>query len=85
MPCWPCPPTGCPGSARRTNWQPRSHNAYKQFHALVRQMTARYDVPTFLNTAWLEGLTAEGVVHQRGSSTSPRAATSGRPTACPCP
>jgi hypothetical protein len=46
-------------------WEPRSHNAYRQFHALVRHLTARYDVPTFLNTAWLEGLTPKGVVHQR--------------------
>lgn len=47
------------------NWEPRSHNAYRQFHALVRHLTARYDVPTFLNSAWLEGLTERGVVHQR--------------------
>lgn len=46
-------------------WVPRSHNSYKQFHALVRHLTARYDVPTFMNTAWLEGLTRPGVVHQR--------------------
>jgi PcfJ-like protein len=46
-------------------WEPRSHNAYRQFHSLVRHLTARYDVPTFLNTAWLEGLTTKGVVHQR--------------------
>jgi hypothetical protein len=46
-------------------WEPRSHNAYRQFHALVRHLTARYEVPTFLNTAWLEGLTPMGVVHQR--------------------
>jgi hypothetical protein len=47
------------------DWHPRSHNAYKQFHALVRHLIARYDVPTFMNTAWLEGLTNAGVVHQR--------------------
>ncbi len=46
-------------------WEPRSHNPYRQFHALVRHLTARYDVPTFMNTAWLEGLTAQGVIHQR--------------------
>jgi len=46
-------------------WEPRSHNAYRQFHSLVRHLTARYEVPTFLNTAWLEGLTPKGVVHQR--------------------
>ena len=46
-------------------WDPRSHNPYRQFHSLVRHLTARYDVPTFLNSAWLEGLTMPGVVHQR--------------------
>ena len=46
-------------------WEPRSHNAYRQFHSLVRHLTARYEVPTFLNTAWLKGLTQSGVVHQR--------------------
>jgi hypothetical protein len=47
------------------DWLPRSHNSYRQFHALVRHLTARYEVPTFMNTAWLEGLTSEGVIHQR--------------------
>ncbi len=46
------------------DWEPRSHNAYKQFHALTRHLLARYDVPTFLNSAWLEGLTPRGVIHQ---------------------
>jgi hypothetical protein len=46
-------------------WEPRSHNAYRQFQSLVRHLTAHYDVPTFLNTAWLEGLTPKGVVQQR--------------------
>ena len=60
MPCWPCPPTG--GSSVHTpdDWETRSHNAYKQFHALVRHLTARYDVPTFLNTAWLKGVDRRG-------------------------
>jgi PcfJ-like protein len=47
------------------DWTPRSHNTYRQFHALVRHLVARYDVPTFMNTAWLEGLTPQGVLHQR--------------------
>jgi hypothetical protein len=47
------------------DWKSRSHNVYRQFHALVRHLTARYDVPTFMDTAWLEGLTRDGVVHQR--------------------
>ena len=46
-------------------WEPRGHNAYRQFHALVRHLTARYDVPTFMDSAWLEGLTPAGVAHQR--------------------
>jgi PcfJ-like protein len=46
------------------DWAPRSHNAYRQFHALVRHLTARYDVPAFMDTAWLEGLTAKGVTYQ---------------------
>jgi hypothetical protein len=47
------------------DWKPRSHNAYWQFHSLVHHLTTRYDVPVFMNSAWLEGLTAAGVVHQR--------------------
>jgi PcfJ-like protein len=47
------------------DWKVRSHNRYRQFHALVRHVLARYNVPVFMNTAWLEGLTAQGVVHQR--------------------
>src|SRR4051812_8206552 len=50
---------------RPEDWEPRTHNAYRQFHSLVRHLVAVYDVPAFMNTAWLEGLTAEGVVHQR--------------------
>lgn len=47
------------------DWVPRSHNARRQFGSLVRHLTARYEVPAFMDTAWLEGLTLEGVVHQR--------------------
>jgi hypothetical protein len=50
---------------RPGNWEPRSHNAYRQFHSLVRHLVALYDVPPFMNTAWLEGLSRAGVVHQR--------------------
>jgi hypothetical protein len=46
-------------------WTPRSHNGFRQFDSLLRHLLARYDVPAFMNTAWLEGLTPEGVVHQR--------------------
>ncbi len=45
-------------------WKPRSHNTYRQLHSLARHLVARYDVPTFMNSAWLEGVTAEGLIHQ---------------------
>jgi hypothetical protein len=45
-------------------WRARSHNARRQFRSLVRHLIARYDVPAFLDAAWLEGLTREGVKHQ---------------------
>jgi len=45
-------------------WTARSHNASRQFRSLVRHLTARYDVPKFLDAAWLEGLTRDGVKHQ---------------------
>jgi hypothetical protein len=47
------------------NWEPRTHNAYRQFHSLLRHLVALYGVPAFMNTAWLEGLTTVSVVHQR--------------------
>ena len=64
-PCSPCPPTMSSWVREPEDWEPRSHNVYRQFHSLVRHLIARYDVPTFMNTAWLEGLTARSVVHQR--------------------
>jgi PcfJ-like protein len=45
-------------------WMPRTHNASRQFHSLVRHLVALYDVPGFMNSAWLEGLTQAGVVQQ---------------------
>jgi len=45
-------------------WRARSHNARRQFQSLLRHLIARYDVPAFLDDAWLEGLTTEGVKHQ---------------------
>jgi hypothetical protein len=47
------------------DWKPRSLVARWQLHALARHLFARYDVPVFMNGAWLEGLTAQGVVHQK--------------------
>jgi hypothetical protein len=45
--------------------KPRSHNTERQLGSLVRHLVARYDVPRFMDTAWLEGLTTHGVLHQR--------------------
>jgi hypothetical protein len=46
------------------DWRAPSHNACRQFHSLVRHLIARYDVPAFLDAAWLEGLTPEAVKYQ---------------------
>jgi hypothetical protein len=46
------------------HWRATSHNATRQFRGLLRHLIARYDVPAFLDAAWLQGLTAEGVRHQ---------------------
>ena len=36
-------------------WQPETHNPQRQFSALVRHLTTRYEVPEFMDTAWLRG------------------------------
>ena len=46
------------------HWRATSHNTSRQFRSLLRHLTARYEVPAFLDAAWLHGLTAEGVKHQ---------------------
>ena len=46
------------------HWRATSHNASRQFFSLLRHLLVRYDVPAFLDAAWLEGLTVEGVKHQ---------------------
>jgi hypothetical protein len=46
-------------------WKARSHNARRQFQSLLRHLISRYDIPTFLDAAWLEGLTADGIKYQR--------------------
>jgi PcfJ-like protein len=46
------------------HWRATSHNTSRQFRSLLRHLIARYDVPVFLDAAWLEGLTAEGAKHQ---------------------
>jgi PcfJ-like protein len=45
-------------------WKARTHNAHRQFHSLVHHLIAHYDVPTFMDSAWLDGLTLETVKHQ---------------------
>jgi hypothetical protein len=36
-------------------WKPASHNADRQFSSLARHLWANYDVPTFMDKAWLQG------------------------------
>jgi hypothetical protein len=42
------------------DWQPPAEVA-DQFASLVRHLLARYDVPRFLDAAWRDGLTEDGV------------------------
>jgi hypothetical protein len=46
------------------DWRRASHNVGRQFRSLIRHLIACYDVPTFLDAAWLEGLTIDAVKHQ---------------------
>jgi hypothetical protein len=46
------------------DWRKPSHNIGRQFRSLVRHLIARYDVPAFLDAAWLGGLTADAVQYQ---------------------
>ena len=55
-PCWVREPD---------DWKPRTFDARWQLHALARHLLARYDVPIFMNSVWLEGLTEQSLVHQR--------------------
>lgn len=36
-------------------WRAESHNAHRQFASLCRHLLAKYDVPAFLDEAWLRG------------------------------
>ena len=36
-------------------WEPESHNINRQFSSLARHLFAKYEVPAFLNEAWLQG------------------------------
>lgn len=42
------------------DWKPRTHNAGRQFASLIRHLFALYDIPTFLDAAWLAGRTQDG-------------------------
>jgi hypothetical protein len=46
------------------DWKATSHNPERQFRSLLRHLLATYDVPAFLEAAWFEGLSPEGVRHQ---------------------
>lgn len=37
------------------DWRPASHNPRRQFADLARHLTARYDVPLFMDAAWFQG------------------------------
>jgi PcfJ-like protein len=58
-------------SARRSawirppeDWRAPTHNADRQFQSLLRHLLATYEVPPFLEAAWFEGLSPEGIQHQ---------------------
>ncbi len=36
-------------------WRPRSHNPRRQFSSLARHLFAEYEVPIFMDQAWLQG------------------------------
>lgn len=46
-------------------WQPDSHNSRRQFGSLLRHLLCRYDVPVFMDCAWLQGPRASAREHQR--------------------
>ena len=45
-------------------WRPGSHNARRQFSSLVRHLFARYEVPTFMDSAWFQGQVVEARIEQ---------------------
>ena len=46
------------------SWDPPGGGPGRQFESLLRHLFALYDVPRFLDAAWLEGLTPDGVTYQ---------------------
>src|SRR5579872_2804510 len=45
-------------------WRPDSHSARRQFGQFARHLMAAYDVPAFLDAAWLEGGDARAARHR---------------------
>lgn len=37
-----------------TKWQPKTHNADRQFASLARHLFAKYEVPAFMDSVWLK-------------------------------
>ena len=46
------------------SWKPDSHGARRQFGSLARHLLARYEVPVFMDEAWLIGADERGLAHQ---------------------
>ena len=45
-------------------WSPSSHNPRRQFSSLVRHLLAQYEVPVFMDAAWLMGNSTDAVLRQ---------------------
>lgn len=37
-----------------SNWKPRSHNTYRKFSSILRHFFCLYDIPSFMDKAWIE-------------------------------
>lgn len=46
------------------SWRARTYSARRQFRSLLRHLIALYDVPVFLDAAWLDGLDPAAIRHQ---------------------
>ncbi len=46
------------------SWIPPESDASQQFRSLIRHLFALYEVPEFLEAAWQDGLTPDGVLYQ---------------------
>jgi hypothetical protein len=45
-------------------WKPQTHNSRRQFSSLARHLFARWPVPTFMDSVWFKGGTAEAARQQ---------------------